>query len=681
MYKNIKDIIVNGTVESLREFISNKKLENISDTLTITYYKYAIIYNNLPMLIELYDYIKRPILKQHYIDSCVMGHTNIVSFILTTHPHFKEVLISGHVLIALCQHDRADTLIMLFNLKCNIVFDSIFNNSLNIHITDDRLYKYILKHTTNIPVSIVTHILASKNNSYIDKLVTIVDLTNHDYLLDAVVNNNVEATKILLTKYKIPVQYEYFGQYISNNLECIRLIYNDGAVLCGKFASLAFITNYQEYIDISITQHLPILYDNFRYILDNNPNMSINNFKSMVTEYKRNHHKMDYSYLACYLLQYLTMEHFTTFVDIVGFPDREQISYILTWTADDISPILYSYLVGDTDNNSHQHFLDLAIHYNKISLTKYLINTYNNLSINIEKYKYIATNNSIGLIETLLPKIINMDYLFKLVIENSNMNLVEYMFTKCKILPSNIDYTRIINKYNTKKLRFLLELKPHIFDIVDIDEFNILVAKTNNVEIIVLLKKYYNLCINTIVKYCEPYVYKQIDTLFVDKNPRELLLAACQNKHRTMLIMLIEKYKPVFNNYQGEIIKYALINGNEPIYTNFSSIIDLDDLASILNILAKNRSYTLLDKILRDHPEMYVHLSRDNLRELSNISLFHGFKIYLRVLTPVSNGECIICYNNTGECIKTTCNHIYHLDCLNTWLDRNDTCPYCRKDI
>jgi hypothetical protein len=54
------------------------------------------------------------------------------------------------------------------------------------------------------------------------------------------------------------------------------------------------------------------------------------------------------------------------------------------------------------------------------------------------------------------------------------------------------------------------------------------------------------------------------------------------------------------------------------------------------------------------------------------------------------SGKCLICSICLNDvCIKkdkdhkiqTPCGHIFHSDCLSTWLSCNDTCPMCRKKI
>jgi hypothetical protein len=45
--------------------------------------------------------------------------------------------------------------------------------------------------------------------------------------------------------------------------------------------------------------------------------------------------------------------------------------------------------------------------------------------------------------------------------------------------------------------------------------------------------------------------------------------------------------------------------------------------------------------------------------------------------------NCTICLEdfNLGEHIRSlTCNHIYHKDCIDDWLTRNNSCPVCRQE-
>ena len=46
------------------------------------------------------------------------------------------------------------------------------------------------------------------------------------------------------------------------------------------------------------------------------------------------------------------------------------------------------------------------------------------------------------------------------------------------------------------------------------------------------------------------------------------------------------------------------------------------------------------------------------------------------------NKICPICWDKiTDDYIILKCSHIYHSDCINQWLIKKDTCPYCRNQI
>ena len=50
----------------------------------------------------------------------------------------------------------------------------------------------------------------------------------------------------------------------------------------------------------------------------------------------------------------------------------------------------------------------------------------------------------------------------------------------------------------------------------------------------------------------------------------------------------------------------------------------------------------------------------------------------------LTNGDnvCIICREEmTVMCKKLPCNHIFHVSCLRSWFQRQQTCPTCRLDV
>ena len=42
--------------------------------------------------------------------------------------------------------------------------------------------------------------------------------------------------------------------------------------------------------------------------------------------------------------------------------------------------------------------------------------------------------------------------------------------------------------------------------------------------------------------------------------------------------------------------------------------------------------------------------------------------------------ECSICYENEDKIVRRlSCGHEFHLNCIDQWLAKKKTCPYCRK--
>lgn len=52
--------------------------------------------------------------------------------------------------------------------------------------------------------------------------------------------------------------------------------------------------------------------------------------------------------------------------------------------------------------------------------------------------------------------------------------------------------------------------------------------------------------------------------------------------------------------------------------------------------------------------------------------------------TAISNDNCAICtdpLNNGNRCVALPCTHQFHNDCIIPWLQRNNICPICRREV
>ena len=58
--------------------------------------------------------------------------------------------------------------------------------------------------------------------------------------------------------------------------------------------------------------------------------------------------------------------------------------------------------------------------------------------------------------------------------------------------------------------------------------------------------------------------------------------------------------------------------------------------------------------------------------------------IYQKNLFKGIDNKCVVCqyeFKNGENITKLTCGHIFHTDCVDTWLSKNKICPMCQKEI
>ena len=78
-------------------------------------------------------------------------------------------------------------------------------------------------------------------------------------------------------------------------------------------------------------------------------------------------------------------------------------------------------------------------------------------------------------------------------------------------------------------------------------------------------------------------------------------------------------------------------------------------------------------------------INRNNVRYLSQ-SDFNKLRIKkLKInINKKEEGECPICFDNItlkDKIYKIPCEHKFHIICINSWLDDNNTCPLCRANV
>jgi hypothetical protein len=74
--------------------------------------------------------------------------------------------------------------------------------------------------------------------------------------------------------------------------------------------------------------------------------------------------------------------------------------------------------------------------------------------------------------------------------------------------------------------------------------------------------------------------------------------------------------------------------------------------------------------------DVQIYPSLRTLRESSIVSLYNDLE--------TTNDNCSICRDSFEDtCIirKLNCDHIFHISCIDTWLETNIRCPLCRVDL
>jgi hypothetical protein len=81
---------------------------------------------------------------------------------------------------------------------------------------------------------------------------------------------------------------------------------------------------------------------------------------------------------------------------------------------------------------------------------------------------------------------------------------------------------------------------------------------------------------------------------------------------------------------------------------------------------------------------VYIPLTVEQLNKASILFVYNDFTKYIK--NEESKIICSICQDNikNGDIIrqfKYVCNHMYHHNCIDKWIEKNHKCPNCRTDL
>ncbi|WP_252177410.1 RING finger domain-containing protein [Endozoicomonas sp. 4G] len=119
--------------------------------------------------------------------------------------------------------------------------------------------------------------------------------------------------------------------------------------------------------------------------------------------------------------------------------------------------------------------------------------------------------------------------------------------------------------------------------------------------------------------------------------------------------------------------------------------------ASFLDTLAKCDQHPSFHELMRLSDELRIqpkYSASETINDDIAINVFgdNALRVDKEKSTHIIHAECAVCQeplvrSSNRVMVKTPCNHLYHVDCLNQWLkkrSRDDlmrTCPICRKEL
>ena len=104
------------------------------------------------------------------------------------------------------------------------------------------------------------------------------------------------------------------------------------------------------------------------------------------------------------------------------------------------------------------------------------------------------------------------------------------------------------------------------------------------------------------------------------------------------------------------------------------------------NLNNRNSIDNLLNNLIPDLIEVSIIDSngrpvRPNRTSLENLRL----NTTIEVIEEDNDSMCTICRNNfsEGDVVRkiTSCNHMFHINCIDQWFEEHTTCPTCRTNI
>jgi hypothetical protein len=311
------------------------------------------------------------------------------------------------------------------------------------------------------------------------------------------------------------------------------------------------------------------------------------------------------------------------------------------------SRIVNFILNENIDSNNYYGCTFHNIFVQTITPYKKLVNLFGDSTQRDKIFKFMINNlprHDIFMVATAINQFINIDIINKYL---QGMN--PYINNLLKINQSIVCILSPLLKclYRATKNYNLPNIKLYEND----DTFIDIVQLSINIDACEFL----NICDKSIVK-SDFDILRLINTNKIRSDNLTSLLF-----HRYEIMMSIQKYSLV--NYMSSYYIHEYIIRSETYYLHINNITHDDGSATALTF-ENNNKYIEFSK------QMLIPCFQSNNNKLSEEN--------------INTNKCSICLENLNiNCVKISCKHEFHIECINTWCttlaNRQHTCPDCRE--
>ena len=146
----------------------------------------------------------------------------------------------------------------------------------------------------------------------------------------------------------------------------------------------------------------------------------------------------------------------------------------------------------------------------------------------------------------------------------------------------------------------------------------------------------------------------------------------------------IQRINPNFNPgdyedyYQDNNINHLIRPNNFDDFNNINDDSKVEqDIIDQLYPNPDRMTYEQLLELEEKVGNVSKGLTKNQIKKIPKI-------IYNKNLFKNNDNKCVVCqyeFKNGENVTKLDCGHIFHTDCVDTWLSKNKVCPMCHKEI